>query len=96
MEKRLNQKKTNAVRYTKKKLEHWQVVSIALAGYDAIAIILSFFLALWFRFDCRYSLIPKEYLGSLFQVYRNLCSVFIVCVFTFTSVQQYLAVCKLQ
>ena len=52
MEKRLNQKKTNAVRYTKKKLEHWQVVSIALAGYAAIAIILSFFLALWFRSDC--------------------------------------------
>lgn len=67
MEKRLNQKKTNAVRYTKKKLEHWQVVSIALAGYDAIAIILSFFLALWFRFDCRYSLIPKEYLGAYFK-----------------------------
>ena len=67
MEKRLNQKKTHAVRYTKKKLEHWQVVSIALAGYDAIAIILSFFLALWFRFDCRYSLIPKEYLGAYFK-----------------------------
>ena len=67
MEKRLNQKKTNAVRYTKKKLEHWPVVSIALAGYDAIAIILSFFLALWFRFDCRYSLIPKEYLGAYFK-----------------------------
>lgn len=67
MEKRLNQKKTNAVRYTKKKLEHWQVVSIGLAGYDAIAIILSFFLALWFRFDCRYSLIPKEYLGAYFK-----------------------------
>jgi len=67
VEKRLNQKKTNAVRYTKKKLEHWQVVSIALAGYDAIAIILSFFLALWFRFDCRYSLIPKEYLGAYFK-----------------------------
>lgn len=67
MEKRLNQKKTNAVRYTKKKLEHWQVVSIALVGYDAIAIILSFFLALWFRFDCRYSLIPKEYLGAYFK-----------------------------
>lgn len=67
MEKRLNQKKTNAVRYTKKKLEHWQVVSMALAGYDAIAIILSFFLALWFRFDCRYSLIPKEYLGAYFK-----------------------------
>ena len=41
--KKIESKETNAVRYTKKKLEHWQVVYIALAGYDAIAIILSFF-----------------------------------------------------
>ena len=40
MEKRLNQKKTNAVRYTKKKLEHWQVVSLDLDGYDPLALIL--------------------------------------------------------
>ena len=64
MSKNLNQTKSDSVQFTKKKIEHWQVVSIALAGYDAIAIILAFFLALWFRFDCRYSLIPKEYLGS--------------------------------
>ena len=64
MSKNLNQTKSDSVQFRKKRIEHWQVVSMALAGYDAIAIILSFFLALWFRFDCRYSLIPKEYLGS--------------------------------
>lgn len=63
MSKNLNQTKNDSVQFTKKKIEHWQVVSMALAGYDAIAIILAFFLALWFRFDCRYSMIPKEYLG---------------------------------
>lgn len=67
MSKILNQNKNDSVQFTKKRIEHWQVVSIALAGYDAIAIILSFFLALWFRFDCRYSLIPKEYLGAYFK-----------------------------
>lgn len=67
MSKNLNQNKNDSVQFTKKRIEHWQVVSIALAGYDAIAIILSFFLALWFRFDCRYSLIPKEYLGAYFK-----------------------------
>lgn len=64
MGKSLNQAKANAVRYTKKKVEHWQVVSLALAGYDAISIVIAFFLALWFRFDCRYSMIPKEFLGA--------------------------------
>lgn len=64
MSKNLNQTKSDSVQFRKKRIEHWQVVSMALAGYDAIAIILAFFLALWFRFDCRYSLIPKEYLGS--------------------------------
>ena len=61
MGKSLNQAKPNAIRYTKKKVEHWQLVSLALAGYDAISIIIAFFLALWFRFDCRYSMIPKEF-----------------------------------
>lgn len=64
MSKNLNQNKHDSVQFTKKRIEHWQVVSMALAGYDAIAIMLAFFLALWFRFDCRYSMIPKEYLGS--------------------------------
>lgn len=35
MGKSLNQAKANAIRYTKKKVEHWQLVSLALAGYDA-------------------------------------------------------------
>ena len=66
MGKSLNQAKANAIRYTKKKVEHWQLVSLALAGYDAISIIIAFFLALWFRFDCRYSMIPKgNFLGSI-------------------------------
>lgn len=64
MSKNLNQNKHDSVQFTKKRIEHWQVVSMALVGYDAIAIMLAFFLALWFRFDCRYSMIPKEYLGS--------------------------------
>ena len=61
MGKSLNQAKANAIRYTKKKVEHWQLVSLALAGYDAISIIIAFFLALWFRFDCRYSMIQRNF-----------------------------------
>ena len=47
----------------KNRMEHWQVVSIGLTVYDAIAMIL----ALWFRFDCRYTMIPKEYLNFYFK-----------------------------
>lgn len=46
----------------KKKPEHWRVVSAGLAVYDALAIAAAYFLALWFRFDCRFTMIPVEYL----------------------------------
>ncbi len=56
----------------KNRMEHWQVVSIGLTVYDAIAMILAFFMALWFRFDCRYTMIPKEYLNFYFKFALNI------------------------
>ncbi len=50
-----------------KNLKHWHKVAYFLVAYDFITIVMSFFLALWFRFDCRYSLIPVEY----FAPYKN-------------------------
>lgn len=46
----------------KKKIEHWQVISILLMFYDFLTVIFSYFLALWIRFDCRISLIEPQYL----------------------------------
>ena len=48
----------------KGKLEHWQIIAIYLTVYDAIAVNVAYFLALWIRFDCRYSEIPEVYLSS--------------------------------
>lgn len=48
----------------KGKLEHWQIIAMYLAIYDAIAVNAAYFLALWIRFDCRYSEIPEAYLLS--------------------------------
>lgn len=48
----------------KGKLEHWQIIAMYLAIYDAIAVNVAYFLALWIRFDCRYSEIPEVYLSS--------------------------------
>lgn len=42
-------------------LEHWQKVSLLLLVYDLIAVNLSYFLALWLRFDCQFSSIPTNY-----------------------------------
>ena len=44
--------------------EHWIGVALFLALYDIIVVAMSYFLALWLRFDCRFSEIPKEYLSA--------------------------------
>lgn len=41
---------------------HWQGVAIILALYDIVAVNFAYFLSLWFRFDCRFSEIPGDYL----------------------------------
>ncbi len=43
------------------KLKHWQIIAAYLLIYDFITIVLSYFLALWFRFDCAISKIPSDY-----------------------------------
>lgn len=62
----------------KKSFEHWQVVTVYLMIYDAIAINLSYFLALWLRFDCRYTQIDTNYLHSFARfapIYTVICIV---------------------
>ena len=58
------------------KLEHWQKVSLMLAVYDVIVVNLSYALALWLRFDCRYSNIPPIYINTWLRfvpVYTVVC-----------------------
>ena len=50
------------------KMKHWHRVAYFLVAYDFVTIIMSFFLALWFRFDCRYSLIPDYYFIAYKQI----------------------------
>lgn len=45
-----------------KRVQHWEIISVWLLLYDIIAINLSYFLALWLRFDLNYTEIPREYL----------------------------------
>ena len=50
----------NLLKY--RKLEHWHKIALILVLYDAVTVNLSFFLALWLRFDCEVSMIYPYYL----------------------------------
>ena len=50
-----------------RKIEHWQIMAICLMVCDFLTIHLSYFLALWIRFDCVYSAIPAQYLNPYRQ-----------------------------
>jgi FlaA1/EpsC-like NDP-sugar epimerase len=49
---------------TDRKFEHWQLIALCLMVCDFLSIHISYFLALWVRFDCVYSAIPSRYLQA--------------------------------
>lgn len=69
---------------TKKKLEHWQVVTLMLMAYDFLAVIVSYFWALWIRFDCKFSEIEPHYLHTYYRTII-IYALFCVVVFQFTK-----------
>ena len=76
----MNKKGQKNIAYRLFKLEHWVIIAIALAIYDVIAVNLSYLLALWLRFDCIFSLIPKEYLYA-YLIFAPFYTVFCILVF---------------
>ncbi len=48
----------------KKKIDHWKVIAAYLVIYDIFVVNMSYFLALWLRFDTKFSNIPDLYLFS--------------------------------
>ena len=62
----------------RKGLEHWHIIAVLLVFYDVIAVNGAYFLALWFRFDCRFSSIPLTYLNDwihFLPIYTIICLV---------------------
>lgn len=49
---------------SKRKFEHWQVVRLLLMVYDFAAVIVSFGVALWLRFDCKVTSVEPQYLTT--------------------------------
>ena len=63
-----------------------RIQTILLIIYDLMAVMLSYFLALWFRFDCQFSAIPKEY----FEPYLIFCPFYaVLCVTAFYCFRLY-------
>lgn len=57
-------------------MAHWHKITAVLVIYDVFAILLSYFLALWIRYDCRFTTIPQEYLyayAKMTPVYAVFC-----------------------
>ncbi|MCR4584591.1 MAG: polysaccharide biosynthesis protein [Lachnospiraceae bacterium] len=52
---------TSSEKTRERRFQHWQVVAFFLLIYDLISLNAAYFLALWFRFDCRISQIEPEY-----------------------------------
>lgn len=68
---------------SKRKAGRREAITVGLILYDAVTVSLSFFLALWFRFDCQFSDIPARYLTAYIRfapIYLVVCiAVFALC-----------------
>lgn len=62
------------------KIEHWHVIAFFLIIYDMIVVNLSYFSALWIRFDCAFSQINPIYL-SAWMKFVPIYSIFCVAIF---------------
>lgn len=69
---------------SEKKFEHWKLISLYLVVYDIIAVNVSYFAALFLRFDMRISSIPPEYLHA-FIMFAPFYTVFALTVFHFIT-----------
>lgn len=54
----------NLQKTAKRKIDHSKIFALLLIACDFVSIHFSGFLALWIRFDCRYSEIPAEYFSA--------------------------------
>ena len=76
-------------------LKRWHMVAFCLLIYDLIVGAGSYFVALWLRFDCRYTEIPHEYLMTWLK-FAPIYAVVIVFVFWMMRfVSKRLDLCKL-
>ena len=59
--------KKKTVTIGKKQIEHWHIIAAVLIIYDYVAMCAAYFLALWLRFDGKFSAIPQQYIEPYTQ-----------------------------
>ena len=70
---------------------HWKIVAVLLSCYDMTVVVMSYFLALWLRFDCKFSLISPEYLDA----WKRFIPIYMVfCLFVFWRTNVYKSIWK--
>lgn len=82
-----------------KKIEHWQVIAMLLMLYDFVAVSVSYYLALWVRFDCKFSQIETQYLQAYYKsilVYAVFCVILSCCVRLYKSIWRFASYMELQ
>ena len=68
------------------------MVSTILVAYDLVAVFFSYFIALLVRFDCRFSLIPRDYLEGYYKtiiVYAIIVAVVFQCFRLYQSIWRF-------
>lgn len=68
------------------------MVSTILVAYDLVAVVFSYFIALLVRFDCRFSLIPRDYLEGYYKsiiVYAIIVAVVFQCFRLYQSIWRF-------
>ncbi len=76
----------------RRRVEHWQIIALVLALYDAVAANGSFLFALWARFDFHYSTIPSSYLSSALKfipIYTGIVWIVFFCWFLYQSIWRF-------
>lgn len=76
-------------------LKRWQWVAFILILFDLAAGIGAYFLALWFRFDCRFTEIPKENLYAWFKFIPVYAAANIIVLWSFKALSEHLEICEL-
>ena len=82
----------------RKRSQNWHLIAILIALLDIVVVNASYFLALWFRFDCAYSSISELYLKTWMQfapIYTVVCLVVFFWQQLYHSVWRYASIYEL-
>jgi FlaA1/EpsC-like NDP-sugar epimerase len=83
------------IKHSKSRIEHWQMIAVILVLYDIVAVNLSYFLALWIRFEARFSLLFVPGNEAYFRIYLIFIPIYaVICILVFWGLRMYRSIWK--